>query len=309
MRNRKPGSSKRRNAFKTVGCGLVVLLMASTLMVIVAGATPPAIPTTLAGYKQLQSVYVPMEDGTKIAVRIALPPDLLAGEQVPTILEATRHPTDQEHTFLLNIALKLAGEAKANLKIGHALMEAGYAYVRIDARGTNASFGKRNVEWSGEEIDDIGQIIDWLVDQPWSNGKVATYGVSYSGNTAELAVALNHPNLVAAAPLYSDFEPIAHNAMPGGIYNAYLMESWTEVMTVDDANLAKGPFSGGIAPADDDKDGQLLRQALLERDNANLTRAFENVVYFDDNLTGQYTAYSFAPFHHKDAIQKAGTPF
>ncbi len=309
MRNKKPGTSKRRKAVRGVGCGLAVLLVILTLTVIAAGATPPAIPITPSGHRQLQSVYVPMEDGTKIAVRIGLPPDLLAGEQVPTILEATRHPTDQKYTFLLNVALKLAGESKANLKIGHALMEAGYAYVRVDARGTNASFGKREIEWSEEEIDDIGQVIDWLVAQPWSDGKVATYGVSYSGNTAELAAALNHPNLVVAAPLYSDFEPLAHNAMPGGIYNAYLIESWTQVMTVDDANLAKGPFSGGIAPVDDDQDGQLLNEALRERDNTNLAQAFENVVYFDDNLTGQYTAYSLAPFHRKDEIQRAGTPF
>lgn len=58
-----------------------------------------------------------------------------------------------------------------------------------------------------------------------------------------------------------------------------------------------GPFSNGIAPVDDDPDGLLLEQALQERHNTNLARAFEGVTYFDDELAGGYTAYSLGPFH------------
>jgi putative CocE/NonD family hydrolase len=308
MQNKNSGNIRKR-MFKGIICTLAGFFLVSTTIVIIAGATPPAILITPSGHKQIQAVYVPMADGTRIAVRICLPPDLKTSERIPAIIEATRHPTDMKHTFLLNIALKLGGDTKANLKIGHVLMEEGYAYIRVDARGTNASFGKREVEWSNEEIDDVGQIINWIISQPWSNGQVGTYGVSYSGNTAELAVALNHPNLVAAAPLYSDFEPMAHNAMPGGIFNAFLIENWTESMTSDDANTTRGLFNGGIAPVDDDKDERLLNQALQERDNVNLAQAFGGVTYFDDHLTEQYIAYSFGPFHNKDEIQRSGVPF
>jgi predicted acyl esterase len=152
MQGKNPGRTTGKKVIRGVVCTLAAFFLITTTMVIIAGATPPAIPTTPSGLEQMQSVYVPMEDGTKIAVRISLPPDLKKGERVPTILEATRHPTDVKSTFLLNLALKLDGELKANLKIGHVLMEEGYAYVRVDARGTNASFGKRKTEWSKEEI-------------------------------------------------------------------------------------------------------------------------------------------------------------
>ena len=285
------------------------MLVALAATVLIVGATPPAIPTTPSGMKQTQSLYVPMEDGTKIAVRIALPPDLQAGEQVSTVLETTRHPTEVKPTLLLNIALKLSGDVKANLKSGYAFSQAGYASVRVDARGANASFGSRDTEWSAEEIRDIGQVIDWVIEQPWSNGKVATYGVSYSGNTAELAAALNHPNLVAALPLYSDFEPLAQNALVGGILNTYLIDNWSASMVVNDANQAKSLFSAGIAPVDEDTDGELLEQALQERHNANLARMFEDIVYFDDPLPDGHTAYSLGPFHHKEEIERSSVPF
>jgi putative CocE/NonD family hydrolase len=300
MPNKHSERTTRKKIVRGMIRTLTVFFLISTIIVVIAGVTPPAVPITPSGHKQFESVYVSMEDGTRIAVRIALPPDLKPGERISAILEMTRHSTDVKPIFLLNVILKFSGDIKANLKIGHTLMEAGYAYIRVDARGTNASFGSRESEWSREEINDFGQVMDWVTRQPWSNGRVGTYGVSYSGNTAELVAALNHPSLVAAALLYSDFEPIAHNAMPGGILNAYLIENWSESMTIDDANRAKGPFSNGIAPVDDDKDEQLLNQALRERDNANLAQAFEGVTYFDDHLTEGDTAYSFGPFHYKE---------
>ncbi|MBN1887543.1 MAG: CocE/NonD family hydrolase [Thermoflexales bacterium] len=302
---------QRRKIFKVTSRILAVLFLivtGLTATVIVAGVTPPAIPTTPSGLEQFQSVYVPMKDGTKIAVRITLPPDLQR-ERIPAIVETTCYLTDIKHTFLLNIMLKVGGDIKANLGSGHVFMEEGYAFVRVEARGSGASFGKRDMVWSKAEIDDIGQVIDWVIDQPWSNGKVGTYGVSYSGNTAELAVALNHPKLFAAAPLYADFEPLDHNIMPGGIPNRFLIENWAEAQALHDANMEKGLFLDGTAPVDEDKDEQLLNQALQERDNADVAQAFKAITYFDDRLSDQYTAQSLAPFYSKDDIQKSGVPF
>ncbi len=257
----------------------------------------------------MQSLYLPMADGTRIAIRLSLPPDLAAGEQIPTIIEATRYPTDIKSAFLQNIILKLTGDIRANLKIGHALMEAGYAYIRIDARGSGASFGTREMEWSAQEVEDIGEVIDWVVSQPWSNRQVGTYGISYSGNTAELATALNHPNLKAAALLYSDFDYLAGNVMPGGIKNTFILENWSAAMEVYDANADQNMFNGGIAPVDEDKDETLLNLALAERDNINIAQEFETVTYYDDLLTEAYPAQSLAPFYLRDEIQDSGVPF
>jgi uncharacterized protein len=308
MKN-NPGNTKRGKIFRGIIYTLATLFLVSITIVIIAGVNPPATPTTPSGFKQIQSVYVLMEDGTKIAVRISLPPNLSEGERIPAIIETTRYLTEQKNTFLLNIILNLGIGRKAPDEIKNALLEEGYAFLKIDARGSGASFGKREMELSKEEIEDIGQVIDWVIEQPWSNGKVGTYGISYSGNTAELAVALNHPNLIATAPLYADFEPMAQLIMPGGIFNTFLTENWSESVSISDANMEIGIFDGGIIPVDDDKNGQLLDQALQERNNIKMSQAFENVTYFDDSLTEQYTAYSLAPFHYKDEIQKSGVPF
>ncbi len=279
------------------------------LGLLIMGLTPPRIPLTPSGEKQMQSIYIPMEDGTRIAVRISLPPDLGKGQQIPTVIEATRYQTDIKTTFLSNIVLKFTGDTKMNLKIGHPLIEARYAYIRIDTRGSGASFGTREMEWSRQEIEDIGEVIDWIISQPWSNGKVGTYGVSYSGNTAELALALNHPNLAATAPLYSDFDYLAGNAMPGGIKNNFILENWSDAVAIIDNNMDKGLFSSGIAPVDEDKNGVLLNLALSERNNINIAQAFENVTYYDDPLSEDYAAHSLAPFYLKEAIQESGVPF
>lgn len=286
------------------GFSLVVL---STVLVL--GATPPKVPVTPSGQKQMQSLYVPMEDGTRIAVRVYLPADLSAGERVPAILEDTRYTTEIKPTFLLNVVLKLGGDIKANLKEGKTFIDAGYAYVRIDARGSGASFGSRDMEWSTEEIADIGQVIDWIVGQSWSSGQVATYGVSYSANTAELAVELNHPNLVAVVPLYSDFEPMNQNIMPGGIPNSFLIDNYYSMVSAMDADRIKGIFIGGIAPVDGDKDGKVLDQAIQERHNADIAQMFSKIVYFDDYLNDEYTANSLAPFSFKKEIERSNVPY
>lgn len=302
---------------KTSGKKLIKLLFRifmfgfgiTVICLLIMGLTPPRIPVTPSGEKQMQSIYIPMEDGAKIAVRISLPPDLEEGQQIPTVIEATRYQTDIKTTFLSNIILKFTGDTKMNLKIGHPLIEAGYAYIRIDTRGSGASFGTREMELPKQEIEDIGEVIDWIISQPWSNGKVGTYGVSYSGNTAELALALNHPNLAATATLYSDFDPLAGNVMPGGIKNNFILENWSEAVANIDANMDKGLFSSGIAPVDEDKNGVLLNLALSERNNINIAQAFETVTYYDDLLTEDYTAHSLAPFYFKEEIQESGVPF
>ncbi|MBI9043944.1 MAG: CocE/NonD family hydrolase [Anaerolineaceae bacterium] len=299
---------KRKHLKKGIGI-LIFLLFAICLTIWIIGLTPPRIPVTPSGEEQYQSVYVPMRDGTKIAVRISLPPDLSENGTIPAIMETTRHPTDVKDTILMNFFLKINGEVKPNLKIGHLFAEAGYAYIRVDARGSNASFGNREIEWAQEEIDDMGEIIDWIVKQPWSNGDVGAYGVSYSGNTAELAAALDHPNFKASALLYSDFDPVMHNAMPGGILNEYLIDTWSDSQKLQDANLIKDIFYGGTAPVDMDPHQDLLNQAIASRDNYDLSDTFHKVTYFDEKLTGDYTAYSIAPYAYKDEIQEAETPF
>lgn len=55
----------------------------------------------------------------------------------------------------------------------------GYVFVIQECRGTGASEGQW-VPFAYEERDGLDSL-DWLVRQPWMNGKAATYGSSYCG--------------------------------------------------------------------------------------------------------------------------------
>jgi hypothetical protein len=64
-----------------------------------------------------------------------------------------------------------------NLEEATAVGAAGYAILYADARGTGASYGTRTQPFSVDEINDFGEVVDWVAKQPWSNGKVGALGV------------------------------------------------------------------------------------------------------------------------------------
>ncbi|QHQ63298.1 CocE/NonD family hydrolase [Anaerocolumna sedimenticola] len=281
--------------------GLILLI--STFTFLIAGMLP------VKEYKigERRSCYVTMEDGTRLAVRYTLPAGLKNGEKVAAIMETTRYGTQYKESFVLRALLNLGIAHDVPTAMEQELIKSKYAYIAVDARGSGASFGTREMEWSKEEMNDIGQMIVWIAKQPWSNGKVGTYGISYSGNTAEIAAASDQPALFAAAPLYPDFDVMRQMVKPGGILNDVLVKSWGDSVADMDAN--KGNlFTAGTAGVDSDKDERLLKEAIAEHHTIDIYKAMKNITYMDDILAGNYTAGSLSPFHYKENIEKSGIP-
>jgi uncharacterized protein len=80
---------------------------------------------------------------------------------------------------------------------GHAV-ERGYAVVVEDVRGRYASAGEfRPYENEGRDGYDT---IEWAARQPWSNGNVGTFGLSYPGAVQWLAAVESPPHLKAMVP-------------------------------------------------------------------------------------------------------------
>ena len=102
---------------------------------------------------------------------------------------------------------------------------AGYAIVVPDPRGINSSEGDATA-WSPQEGDDIHDTIEWIAEQPWSNGKVGMGGASYFGIVQWFAGATRPPHLAALLPYdgMSDLyrEIVAH----GGIPNPGFVNFW-----------------------------------------------------------------------------------
>ncbi|RGE20020.1 CocE/NonD family hydrolase [Leucobacter sp. wl10] len=74
----------------------------------------------------------------------------------------------------------------------------GYRVVAQDVRGKFRSEGEALL--FVHEVRDGEDTLDWIVAQPWSNGRVAMWGDSYYGYTQWAAAASGHPALRAIAP-------------------------------------------------------------------------------------------------------------
>ncbi|NVK57780.1 MAG: CocE/NonD family hydrolase [Alteromonadaceae bacterium] len=74
----------------------------------------------------------------------------------------------------------------------------GYVGVVANSRGKRLS-NNAIVPWE-HDGDDATQVIEWITEQPWSNGDVVMYGGSYNGFTQWAAAKHMHPALKAMAP-------------------------------------------------------------------------------------------------------------
>jgi uncharacterized protein len=249
----------------------------------------------------LQSLYVPMSDGVRIAVDLWLPPQA-AAEKVPTLMRATRYQratrTESDDP-----------DDNANAAEAKLWLDRSYALVVVDARGSGASFGMRTSELSPEEVRDYGEVVDWIGAQPWSNGRVGSYGVSYDGNTAEHVARNGSKHLVAIAPQFSDFDPFRQTIFPGGAYFAPFdgwlgqvqaldgidgaAERLAEMLGVDLATLQQQ--MPGVTPVDGPEGDALLEQALAEH-QANVVLNLEEFDHRDDRLWDD----SAVPTHRND---------
>ena len=75
----------------------------------------------------------------------------------------------------------------------------GYAIALVPTRGVGDTDGCPNM-FGAIERSDLDDALNWLGTQPWSNGKIAMYGISYSGSTPWVAAATGNPHLKTIVP-------------------------------------------------------------------------------------------------------------
>jgi uncharacterized protein len=77
----------------------------------------------------------------------------------------------------------------------------GFALCRLDVRGTGSSGGVALDEYTADETLDGYDVVEWLAAQPWCDGGVGMWGISYGGFTAIQVAALRPPHLRAIVPV------------------------------------------------------------------------------------------------------------
>jgi uncharacterized protein len=264
-----------------------------------------ALPTrsTLAQDAAAQNLaaYLTTRDGTRLAANVSLPAAHSAGDRRPALLELTRYWRASEDPE--------TGQPRPSLDpLELAALAAGYAIVQVDVRGSGASFGSRQVEYGPPEVHDGWDVLDWIVRQPWSDGRVGAHGISYTGTTAELLTAVGHPALKAVSPGWSDFDAYRSPARPYGLYASDFIETWGHYVAMQDAN---DPRLGGLVQrVDADPDGSLRAAAVGEhRANAAVAASIAAADFRDEPLAG--SPYSFADLsslHWRRQIEASGVP-
>jgi uncharacterized protein len=211
--------------------------------------TPPASDSaastvTIDRSKTLQSLYLPMRDDVRIAIDVWLP-EAAAEARVPMLIRATRYQRAAD-------TQSSEPADNSNVEEAQQWMQRGYGLVIVDARGSGASFGSRVSELARAEVEDYGEIVEWIGTQPWSNGRVGSYGVSYDGNTAEHMARFAGKHLVAIAPQFSDFDPWRQTIFPGGTYFS-VFDQWlglTQALDEVPGALDRLAESFGVTVAD-----------------------------------------------------------
>lgn len=147
-------------------------------------------------YTSETNVRIPMRDGVTLATDIYRP---TGDGPFPTILARTPYSRQTE----------------GGLK-GPYYAARGYIFIAQDVRGRFDSDG----DWYPfiHETDDGSDTIDWIADQPWSDGKVGMVGASYVGLVQWLAAKSGNPHLTCIVPQVSPPDPHENFPYEGGVF-------------------------------------------------------------------------------------------
>jgi putative CocE/NonD family hydrolase len=179
-------------------------------------------------------VMVRMRDGVRLATDVYLPAD--DGARYPVILERTPYgkttPSRSERTP--TIATPLGRAAVAEF-----FVRQGYAFVYQDCRGRYKSEGEF-VKYLSDGNDGF-DCCKWITEQPWSNGRIGTMGLSYAAHTQGALGSAGAPGVVA---MFLDSGGFS-NAYQGGIRQGGAFElkqaTWAFNNAVESPEIQKDP--------------------------------------------------------------------
>jgi uncharacterized protein len=145
-----------------------------------ASVDPAALPV---GVRSIENVWIPLPDGARLAARLWLPEGAEASP-VPALLEY--------------IPYRKRDFTRARDAINHPYLAGhGYACLRIDLRGSGDSDGVLRDQYLEQEQNDGVAAIAWAAAQPWCNGSVGMFGISWGGFNA-LQIAARRPPALQA---------------------------------------------------------------------------------------------------------------
>ncbi len=200
--------------------GLSLLLCSAAACVMLSGSL-----SAQQNVVKDSDVWIPMRDGVRLQAAVWRPQG--AGK-FPTLVYRTpygRKSAERTYTTFPRA------------------VERGYAVVIVDVRGRYGSEGEYFAYQ--QEGRDGYDTIEWAAAQPWSDGNVGTFGLSYPGAVQWLAAMERPPHLKAMVPAMT-FSTPANFFYSGGVFDmSWIGWIWNNI--APDLRLKKnlpGPRTG-----------------------------------------------------------------
>jgi X-Pro dipeptidyl-peptidase (S15 family) len=172
-------------------------------------------PQPPAGAVLDESVYVAMRDGIQLAVDVYRPrregryPVLLSHS--PYIKDIQQQPPQWSHA----------------IESGATTFYLAHGYVHVIAQGRGGGLSQGEWRWFDEkERTDGYDLIEWIAQQPWSNGNVGMIGDSYWSWSHYAAAAAQPPHLKCICLCDGGTDLYRDACYQGGVFNAQFMNQW-----------------------------------------------------------------------------------
>jgi putative CocE/NonD family hydrolase len=225
-----------------------------------------------------RDVPVPLPDGTTLRADLWRPAD---GRPAPVLLQRT--PYDKGFALVVQGGLDPARAVAA-----------GYAVVVQDVRGRYASEG--GFEPFTSEAADGAATIAWVAEQPFCDGRVATYGGSYVGATQLLAAVERPPALRAMLPHVTSADYFDGWMTEGGAFQLGLALNW-----------ARSLAAGELARRRDAGEDVDALEERLDAEIADPRSAYERLPLVDQPVLAELAPYYLDWLAHpaRDAYWRA----
>lgn len=151
-------------------------------------------------------VRVPVRDGLELSANLWLPRSGTSARDTPGTADgAPAAPGEERFPAILEMIPYGKDHWRRNSDVarGEWLAARGFAFCRLDCRGTGSSPGVAEDEYTDEQTRDGYDTVEWLAAQSWCNGNVGMWGISWGGFTSIQVAMLRPPHLRAILPMYA----------------------------------------------------------------------------------------------------------
>jgi putative CocE/NonD family hydrolase len=198
----------------------------------------------------------------------------------------------------------------------------GYAFVLMDLRGAGASYGHKTSNLMVDAVRDGSDVLDWVVAQPWSNGRVGATGVSAHGLAAQWLVTAKNDALKAIVPRFTAFDIFSSTRPGGGTASRFMIDVGSLLRAMDSNQLHRMPeqrfarllmraMVRGLKPVDGDRDRRQLAEAVRDHAaNESFDQDLVTIEHRDDPLptAPSMTVDTQSPSRFAADMEAAGVP-